>query len=87
MAQLLESFGPVLNLEKIFCVHNGNYAIIFVNSVDGERVDVLVLEAAEDGAAVENGEHGGGGEGQQDHRQDIVVHKHLGKKKRSVICR
>ena len=53
------------------------YGSVVASSVYSERIDVFVLEAAEDGAAVEDGEDGGGHEGQQDGGQDVVVHKHL----------
>ena len=43
--------------------------------MDGERVDVLLLTAAEDGAAVDDGEDGGADKTCDDAREDIIIDK------------
>ena len=46
--------------------------------MNSEGVDVLFLEAVEDGAAVETGEDGGGEEGSDDAGEDVGVDNLLG---------
>ena len=45
--------------------------------MDGEGVNVLLLEAAQNGAAVEDGEHGWREEPSHDGRQEVTIDKGL----------